>query len=52
MTDSVQSLQSAFYVFQVEKELQKVCDDVLSILGDKLIKSADSGESKVFYHKM
>ena len=29
-----------------------VCEDILKVLDDHLIKSAESGESKVFYHKM
>jgi hypothetical protein len=34
------------------QELEKVCQDVLNVLDDSLIPKAESGESKVFYHKM
>jgi len=37
---------------KVEEELQKICDDILSLLGDTLIKNAASEEGKVFYQKM
>jgi len=37
---------------KVEAELQKICDDILSLLGDVLIPKALSDESKVFYQKM
>eukprot|EP00927_Polykrikos_kofoidii_P054978 TRINITY_DN492_c0_g1_i2.p1 TRINITY_DN492_c0_g1~~TRINITY_DN492_c0_g1_i2.p1 ORF type:complete len:242 (+),score=47.84 TRINITY_DN492_c0_g1_i2:73-798(+) len=40
------------YCLTVEQELQKICDDILKLLDDKLIKTADTGESKVFYQKM
>jgi len=36
----------------VEKELQDICNDVLSVLDKSLVPSATSGESKVFYCKM
>jgi len=36
----------------VEKELQKICDDILELLGGTLIEKAESEESKVFYQKM
>jgi 14-3-3 protein epsilon len=40
------------YRQKIEAELAKICDDILEVLDDHLIKSAQSGESKVFYHKM
>jgi len=36
----------------VEKELDRICGDVLGVLDSKLIPKASSGESKVFYQKM
>ena len=40
------------YRQKIEKELESVCEDVLKVLSDSLIPKAESGESKVFYHKM
>jgi len=40
------------YCVKVEGELQKICDTILALLGDKLIAKASNGESKVFYQKM
>jgi len=40
------------YRTKVEKELVKICGDILSVLDENLIPSAESGESKVFYNKM
>jgi len=40
------------YRNKVEKELNKICGDILSVLDENLIPSAESGESKVFYNKM
>jgi len=40
------------YREKIEQELAGICHDILEVLDDHLIKSADSGESKVFYHKM
>jgi 14-3-3 protein epsilon len=40
------------YREKIEKELEGVCNDVLNVLDDCLIPKAESGESKVFYHKM
>jgi 14-3-3 protein epsilon len=40
------------YCQKVEKELAAICNDVLRVLNDHLIKSAESNESKVFYNKM
>ena len=37
---------------KIETELEKVCQDVLDVLDESLITKAESGESKVFYHKM
>merc|ERR1712000_421696 len=36
----------------IETELQKICEDILEVLDQHLIPSAQTGESKVFYHKM
>ncbi|KAK7550565.1 14-3-3-like protein 2, partial [Phyllosticta citricarpa] len=40
------------YRQKIEGELATICEDILKVLDDHLIKSAQSGESKVFYHKM
>jgi len=40
------------YRVKIEMELQKICEDILDVLDKHLIPSAQSGESKVFYHKM
>lgn len=40
------------YRQKIEAELEKVCQDVLDVLDESLIPKAESGESKVFYHKM
>ena len=40
------------YRNKIETELEQVCQDVLNVLDDSLIPKAESGESKVFYHKM
>ncbi|KAK8964276.1 14-3-3-like protein GF14 iota [Platanthera guangdongensis] len=40
------------YRQQVEEELTKICNDILSIIDEHLIPSARSGESTVFYYKM
>jgi 14-3-3 protein epsilon len=40
------------YRTKIEDELADVCNDVLKVLEDSLIPKAESGESKVFYHKM
>ncbi|KAF2753085.1 14-3-3 family protein [Pseudovirgaria hyperparasitica] len=40
------------YRQKIELELENVCQDVLDVLDESLIPRAESGESKVFYHKM
>lgn len=40
------------YRRKIEDELAKICEDILEVLDKHLIPSAQSGESKVFYHKM
>jgi len=40
------------YRSKIEAELAKICKDILQVLDDHLIKAAESGESRVFYHKM
>ncbi|KAI9749926.1 MAG: hypothetical protein M4579_006678 [Chaenotheca gracillima] len=40
------------YRQKIEAELAKICEDILEVLDQHLIPSAQSGESKVFYHKM
>lgn len=40
------------YRQKIEAELSGICDDILKVLDDHLIPSAESGESKVFYQKM
>ena len=40
------------YRSKIEAELSKICEDILSVLDNHLISSAQTGESKVFYYKM
>ncbi|CRK48483.1 hypothetical protein BN1723_016897, partial [Verticillium longisporum] len=40
------------YRNKIETELEQVCQDVLDVLDESLIPNAQTGESKVFYHKM
>lgn len=40
------------YHAKIEKELENICSDVLTILSDNLLAKASTGESKVFYYKM
>jgi len=40
------------YRSKIEHELTAICNDILSVLDDHLIASANTGESKVFYYKM
>lgn len=40
------------YRKKIEIELKDICNDVLSVLDDKLLVNATTGESKVFYFKM
>ena len=40
------------YRQKIETELENVCQDVLNVLDESLIPKAETGESKVFYHKM
>lgn len=40
------------YRSKIEAELTKICEDILSVLSDHLISSAQTGEFKVFYYKM
>lgn len=40
------------YRGKIERELNKICKDILEILDNNLIESAQSDESKVFYYKM
>jgi len=40
------------YRQKIEAELGGICEDILEVLDKHLIPSAQSGESKVFYHKM
>ncbi|PGH05826.1 hypothetical protein AJ80_08274 [Polytolypa hystricis UAMH7299] len=40
------------YRQKIEAELAKICEDILEVLDKHLIASAETGESKVFYHKM
>jgi len=37
---------------KVEEELTTICNDILGLIDKHLLRSADSGESKVFYYKM
>jgi len=40
------------YRQKIEAELAKICMDILQVIDQHLIKSAQTGESKVFYYKM
>jgi 14-3-3 protein epsilon len=40
------------YRQKIEQELAKICEDILEVLEKHLIPNAQTGESKVFYHKM
>merc|ERR1711907_142704 len=40
------------YRSRIEEELQKICDEILKLLGDSLIPAASTADSKVFYYKM
>ncbi|KAG2400346.1 14-3-3-like protein [Vigna angularis] len=40
------------YRSKIESELSNICDDILKPLNSRLIPSASSGDSKVFYFKM
>ena len=40
------------YRLRVEEELQKICDNILTLLDGGLIPKASQPESKVFYQKM
>ncbi|KAG6398701.1 hypothetical protein SASPL_140168 [Salvia splendens] len=40
------------YRSKIEKELCTICDGILKMLDDRLVPSASSGDSKVFYLKM
>ncbi|GMM46392.1 14-3-3 family protein [Pichia kluyveri] len=40
------------YRSKIELELTNICDDILNVLNNHLIPTAQSGESKVFYYKM
>ncbi|KAI3685984.1 hypothetical protein L1987_79653 [Smallanthus sonchifolius] len=40
------------YRSKIEKELSDICDGILKLLDSKLVPSASSGDSKVFYLKM
>ncbi|KAJ2235569.1 Growth-regulating factor 12 [Coemansia sp. RSA 485] len=36
----------------IESELHEVCDDILAVLKENLLKTAEEPESKIFYYKM
>ena len=40
------------YRSKIESELSSICDGILKLLDTRLIPSASSGDSKVFYLKM
>ena len=46
------SVLNTLFIFQVEKELNDICNDILNVLDKHLIPCSDTGESKVFYYKM
>merc|ERR1712061_133390 len=47
-----QSKYACEYRGTVEKELEKICNDILDLLDKNLLEKASNDESKVFYHKM
>merc|ERR1719401_2169723 len=50
--NSEQSAWAKEYRVTVETELAKICEDILTLLDQTLIKNADGDEAKVFYLKM
>merc|ERR1711972_309024 len=50
--NEAQAAYAKEYRGKVEKELEKICGEILGLLDGSLIGSATTGESKVFYHKM
>jgi len=50
--NTVHAQRTKEYKATVEKELHDICKDILDLLDNHLLKSASTGESKVFYHKM
>ena len=44
--------RNAEYRKSIEKELRDICNDVLALLDEHLIRKAEEDESKVFYLKM
>ena len=50
--NDAQSAHAKEYRFKVEEELQKICDNILTLLDKGLIPKASQPESKVFYQKM
>jgi 14-3-3 protein epsilon len=40
------------YRTDIERELNSICEDILTILENNLLKNAKTAESRVFYHKM
>lgn len=50
--NEVQVAKIKAYRQKIEQELSDVCSDILSVLSEHLIPSAEAGESKVFYYKM
>ncbi|BAT90061.1 hypothetical protein VIGAN_06122900, partial [Vigna angularis var. angularis] len=40
------------YRSKIESEISNICDGILKLLNSRLIPSASSGDSKVFYLKM
>eukprot|EP00916_Digyalum_oweni_P019156 GHVL01031910.1.p1 GENE.GHVL01031910.1~~GHVL01031910.1.p1 ORF type:complete len:252 (+),score=37.96 GHVL01031910.1:139-894(+) len=44
--------QTEEYRKKVEKELSCICDEILNLLSEHLIKNSTSLDAKVFYHKM
>lgn len=40
------------YKAKIEKELETICGDILTIIDDNLLPNSQSNEPKVFYYKM
>jgi len=51
-SNDAQAVFAKEYCGKVEKELDTICNTILTLLKDKLIPKASGGESKVFYQKM
>lgn len=51
-SDSGNSAMVGDYRLVVEKELEDICKEILTLITEELLPRTDSSEGKVFYHKM